>query len=62
MHRVLAASPNVPDQIGFLDSLTSLNISGAYWNSNLTASWQRPGVFPNMVTLDASYNYALQGR
>ena len=51
----------MPDQIGFLDSLTNLNISGAYWNSNLTASWQRAGVFPTMVTLDASYNYALQG-
>ena len=43
-----AANPDVPDQIGFLDSLTKLNISGAYWNSNLTASWQRAGVFPNM--------------
>ena len=56
-----AAVPNVPSQIGFLDSLVFLNISGAEWNSNLTASWLQPGVFPHMVTLDARYNWNLQG-
>ena len=62
MHPVaLAVYTCVPDQIGFLDSLTSLEISAGNWVGNLTASWQRPGVFPNMVTLDSSYNYALQG-
>ena len=59
---LLAAEPYLPDQIGYLDSLVALNISGADWlDDALPDSWQRAGVFPSMVTLDARYAYDLSG-
>ena len=57
-----AAEPYLPDQIAYLDTLVALNISGADWlDDALPDSWQRAGVFPSLVTLDARYNYQLSG-